>query len=168
MSTRITFVDDELAHYGVKGMKWGTRKVHARIAGKMAAKSQILGYNTPYTATRDATTKTTRNLNKQWRGHKYEATYEKAKQREYRRNMRWSGTGIEVAKRSGDAKTKAMARKEEQHPNRWKYRRAAVGVIAAAGVVGYQVVMNNMAATNKKAKPVYNAYSDVRLSSFIR
>ena len=34
MSTRITFVDDELAHYGVKGMRWGVRRVQANMAGK--------------------------------------------------------------------------------------------------------------------------------------
>lgn len=42
MSTRITFVDDELAHYGVKGMKWGVRKKLAdrrdRKAGRKAGK----------------------------------------------------------------------------------------------------------------------------------
>ena len=39
MSTRITFVDDELAHYGVKGMKWGTRKDRKdRKAGRKAGK----------------------------------------------------------------------------------------------------------------------------------
>lgn len=48
MSTRITFVDDELAHYGVKGMKWGTRK--DRKAGRKAAKQHIKMVN-PYRIT---------------------------------------------------------------------------------------------------------------------
>lgn len=42
MSTRITFVDDKLVHYGVKGMRWGVRKQLAdrrdRKAGRKAGK----------------------------------------------------------------------------------------------------------------------------------
>lgn len=46
MYTRITFVDDELAHYGVKGMRWGVRR-RDRRAGRKAAENHIKMVN-PY------------------------------------------------------------------------------------------------------------------------
>lgn len=164
MSTRITFVDDELAHYGVKGMKWGVHRMQAKMAGRATARSQIRGTNSMFIATRNSATKKTRKLNKKWRGTEHEAAFEKAKQKEFRKQMRWEGKGVETAKRAGDAKTRKMARKEEKHPNRWKTRRVAgnvaVGVLAVAGAVGYQHVKKQLASSNNlKVRNMYNKYA---------
>lgn len=164
MSTRITFVDDELAHYGVKGMKWGVRRMQAKMAGRATARSQIRTHDTMFVGVANRATKGTRRRNKKWKGTEHEAAYEKARQKELRKQMRWEGKGVNVAKRVGDAKTRKMARKEEKHPNRWKIRRVsgnvAVGVLAVAGVVGYQHVKKNLANSNNlKVRNMYNKYA---------
>ena len=164
MSTRITFVDDELAHYGVKGMKWGVRRMQAKMAGRATARSQIRAHNTMFIARANHATKGTRKRNKKWKGTEHEAAYEKARQKEFRKQMRWEGKGVETAKRAGDAKTKAMARREEKHPNRWKTRRVAgnvaVGVIGVAAAVGYGQVKRKLATSdNLKVRNMYNKYA---------
>ena len=176
MSTRITFVDDELAHYGVKGMKWGVRKNAtqtkrtrkekriARDGGWLAAKTDI-GSTSPYPKTAEAMAITSRNINRNWKNHKNVDLFEKSKQKTYRRSMFWSGNyhgAVDASKRSGDAKTRAMALREEQHPNRWKVRRTAVAVLAVAGTVAYAHAMNSMGSgTNRKANSVYKQYSNM-------
>ena len=164
MSTRITFVDDELAHYGVKGMKWGVRRMQAKMAGRATARSQIRTHDTMFVGVANRATKGTRRRNKKWKGTEHEAAYEKARQKELRKQMRWEGKGVDAAKRVGDAKTRKMARKEEKHPNRWKTRRVAgnvaVGVLAVAGAVGYQHVKKNLANSNNlKVRNMYNKYA---------
>nr|DAK78714.1 MAG TPA: Structural protein [Caudoviricetes sp.] len=164
MSTRITFVDDELAHYGVKGMKWGVRRMQAKMAGRATARSQIRTHDTMFVGVANRATKGTRKRNKKWKGTEHEAAYEKARQKELRKQMRWEGKGVDAAKRVGDAKTRKMARKEEKHPNRWKTRRVAgnvaVGVLAVAGAVGYQHVKKNLANSNNlKVRNMYNKYA---------
>nr|DAJ19369.1 MAG TPA: Structural protein [Siphoviridae sp. ctBmJ1] len=164
MSTRITFVDDELAHYGVKGMKWGVRRMQAKMAGRATARSQIRTNETMFVGVANRATKGTRKRNKKWKGTEHEAAYEKARQKEFRKQMRWEGKGVDAAKRLGDAKTQKMARKEEKHPNRWKTRRVAgnvaVGVIAVAGAVGYQHVKKKLASNdNLKVRNMYNKYA---------
>lgn len=164
MSTRITFVDDELAHYGVKGMKWGVHRMQAKMAGRATARSQIRTHDTMFVGVANRATKGTRRRNKKWKGTEHEAAYEKARQKELRKQMRWEGKGVDAAKRVGDAKTRKMARKEEKHPNRWKTRRVAgnvaVGVLAVAGAVGYQHVKKNLASSNNlKVRNMYNKYA---------
>lgn len=164
MSTRITFVDDELAHHGVKGMKWGVRRMQAKMAGRATARSQIRTHDTMLVGVANRATKGTRMRNKKWKGTEHEAAYEKARQKELRKQMRWEGKGVDTAKRVGDAKTRKMARKEEKHPNRWKTRRVAgnvaVGVLAVAGAVGYQHVKKNLANSNNlKVRNMYNKYA---------
>lgn len=164
MSTRITFVNDELAHYGVKGMKWGVRRMQAKMAGRATARSQIRTHDTMFVGVANRATKGTRRRNKKWKGTEHEAAYEKARQKELRKQMRWEGKGVDAAKRVGDAKTRKMARKEEKHPNRWKTRRVAgnvaVGVLAVAGAVGYQHVKKNLANSNNlKVRNMYNKYA---------
>lgn len=156
-------IELELAHYGVKGMKWGTRKRHAKIAGRMAAEADI-GSTSPHHGTRKIMRGVKRSIDSQWhdkqfRGHKYVDTFEKSKQKSYRNKMRWSGNSrgaVDASKRSGDAKTRAMARREEKHPNRWKVRRtvAAVAVISAVGAVHYRHAIKDQAHTTGQA--VYN------------
>lgn len=164
MSTRITFVEDELAHYGVKGMKWGVRRMQAKMAGRATARSQIRTNETMLVGVANRATKGTRKRNKKWKGTEHEAAYEKARQKELRKQMRWEGKGVDTAKRVGDAKTRKMARKEEKHPNRWKTRRVAgnvaVGVLAVAGAVGYQHVKKQLASSNNmKVRNMYNKYA---------
>lgn len=81
-------IELELAHYGVKGMKWGTRKRHAKIAGRMAAEADI-GSTSPHHGTRKIMRGVKRSIDSQWhdkqfRGHKYVDTFEKSKQKSYR------------------------------------------------------------------------------------
>lgn len=164
MSTRITFVDDELAHYGVKGMKWGVRRMQAKMAGRATARSQIRAHDTMFVGAANRATKATRKRNKKWKGTEHEAAYEKAKQKELRYRMRWEGKGIDTAKRIGDAKTRKMARKEEKHPNRYMSRRVALNVglsvVAMAGAVGYQHVKKQLASSdNLKVRNMYNKYA---------
>lgn len=164
MSTRITFVEDELAHYGVKGMKWGVRRMQAKMAGRATARSQIRTHDTMFVGVANRATKGTRKRNKKWKGTEHEAAYEKARQKEFRKQMRWEGKGVDAAKRLGDAKTRKMARKEEKHPDRWKTRRVAgniaVGVLAVAGAVGYQHVKKQLASSNNlKVRNMYNKYA---------
>lgn len=169
MFPRITFVDDELAHFGVKGMKWGVRKKVtrkekriARDGGWLAAKTDI-GSTSPYPKTAEAMAITSRNINRNWKNHKNVDLFEKSKQKTYRRSMFWSGNyhgAVDASKRSGDAKTRAMALREEKHPNRWKVRRTATAVLAVAGVVGYQTVKKQLTIGNDlKLRNMYNKYA---------
>ena len=154
-------IELELAHYGVKGMKWGTRKRHAVMAGKMAAEAGLATTH-PSRKTRAFGRNLRENLDNQWhspewRGHKYVNTYEKSKQKSYRRKVRWSGNSrgaVDAAKKYGDTKTKAIARKEAKHPNRWKVRRTAAAVLAVSGVVAYSYARTDHAHATGQA--VYN------------
>lgn len=163
-------IELELAHFGVKGMKWGVRKNTtqtkrtrkekriARNGGWLAAKTDI-GSTSPHPKTAEAMAITSRNINRNWKNHKNVDLFEKSKQKTYRRSMFWSGNyhgAVDASKRSGDAKTRAMARREEKHPNRWKVRRtvAAVAVISAVGAVHYRHAIKDQAHTTGQA--VYN------------
>lgn len=164
MSTRITFVDDKLAHYGVKGMRWGVRRVRANMAGKKAAQQHIRGTNALLSMTRNSATKKTKKLNSKWRGTEHEAAFEKAKQKELRKQVKWNGKGYEAAKRHGDAKTREIASKEEKHKGRWVGRQLAVGtalsVISIGGPVAYNVVKRKLATNdNLKVRNMYNKYA---------
>lgn len=164
MSTRITFVNDELAHYGVKGMRWGVRRVRANMAGRKAAQQHIRGTNAFLTRTRNSATKKTKKLNAKWRGTEHEAAFEKAKQKELRKQMKWHGKGYDASKRSGDAKTRAMARREEKHKGRWIGRQLAAGtalsVVSIAGPVAYSAVKHKIANSNNlKFRNMYNKYA---------
>lgn len=164
MSTRITFVDDELAHYGVKGMRWGVRRVRANMAGKKAAQQHIRGTNALLSMTRNSATKKTKKLNAKWRGTEHEAAFEKAKQKELRKQIKWHGKGHEAAKRHGDAKTREIASKEEKHKGRWVGRQLAAGtalsVISIGGPVAYNVVKRKLATNNNlKVRNMYNKYT---------
>lgn len=165
MPTRISFGDDELAHFGVKGMKWGVHRMQAKIAGGRAARSQIKGNKALLTRTRNSATKKTRKLNSKWKGTEHEAAYEKSKQRELRRQMRWKGEGVEVSKQTGDAKTKAIAKQEEKHPRRWMVRntaaRAAALTLVVAGPIAYRTVKQKIATANSlKIRNMYNKYAN--------
>lgn len=164
MSTRITFVDDELAHYGVKGMRWGVRRVRANMAGRKAAQQHIRGTNASLTRTRNSATKKTKKLNAKWRGTEHEAAFEKAKQKELRKQMKWHGKGYEASKRYGDAKTREIASKEEKHKGRWIGRQLAAGtalsVVSIAGPVVYSAVKHKIANSNNlKFRNMYNKYA---------
>ena len=164
MPTRITFVDDELAHYGVKGMRWGVRRVRANMAGKKAAQQHIRGTNAFFTRTQNSATKKVKKLNSKWRGTEHEAAFEKAKQKELRKQMRWNGKGYEASKRHGDAKTREIAAKEEKHKGRWAARQlgasAAISVIAIGGPIAYSAVKNKLANnSNLKVRNMYNKYA---------
>ena len=164
MSTRITFVDDELAHYGVKGMRWGVRRVQANMAGKKAAQQHIRGTNAFFTRTQNSATKKVKKLNKKWRGTEHEAAFEKAKQKELRKQMKWHGKGYEASKRYGDAKTREIASKEEKHKGRWIGRQLAAGtalsVVSIAGPVAYSAVKHKIANSNNlKFRNMYNKYA---------
>lgn len=164
MSTRITFVDDELAHYGVKGMRWGVRRMRANMAGKKAARSHIKGTNALLSVTRDSATKKTKKLNAKWRGTEHEAAFEKAKQKELRKQIKWHGKGYEAAKRHGDTKTREIASKEEKHKGRWAARQvaanAALSVVAIGGPIAYSVVKQKLATnSNLKVRNMYNKYA---------
>lgn len=164
MSTGITFGDDELAHFGVKGMKWGVHRMQAKVAGGRAARSQIKGHDAILTRTRNSAAKKTRKLNSKWKGTEHEAAYEKARQSELRRQMRWAGKGVEVSKQTGDAKTKAIAKKEEKHPHRWVVRntaaRAAALTLVVAGPIAYRTAKQKIATSNNlKIRNMYNKYA---------
>lgn len=164
MSTRITFVDDELAHYGVKGMRWGVRRVQANMAGKKAAQQHIRGTNAFLTRSRNSATKKVKKLNSKWQGTEHEAAFEKAKQKEFRNQVKWHGKGHEAAKRHGDAKTREIASKEEKHSGRWAARQvaanAALSVVAIGGPIAYSVVKNKLANNNNlKVRNMYNKYA---------
>ena len=164
MSTGITFGDDELAHFGVKGMKWGVHRMQAKIAGGRAARSQIKGHEALLTRTRNSAAKKTRKLNSKWKGTEHEAAYEKARQNELRKQMRWNGKGHEVSKQTGDAKTKAIAKQEEKHSSRWLARnvaaRAAVVTLAVAGPIAYKTVKHKISNSNNlKIRNMYNKYA---------
>lgn len=164
MSTRITFVDDELAHYGVKGMRWGVRRVRANMAGKKAAQQHIRGTNAFLTRTQNSATKKVKKLNSKWRGTEHEAAFEKAKQKEFRRQMRWHGKGHTASKAHGDAKTREIARNEEKHSGRWAARQlganAAISVVAIGGPIAYSMVKKKLANnSNLKVRNMYNKYA---------
>lgn len=164
MSTRITFVEDELAHYGVKGMRWGVRRVQANMAGKKAAQQHIRGTNAFFTRTQNSATKKVTKLNKKWRGTEHESAFEKAKQRELRKQMRWHGKGYTASKEHGDAKTREIAAKEEKHKGRWAARQlgasAAISVVTIGGPIAYSVVKNKLATSNNlKVRNMYNKYA---------
>ena len=164
MSTRITFVDDELAHYGVKGMRWGVRRMQAKMAGKKVAQQHIRGTNAFFTRTQNSATKKVKKLNSKWKGTEHEAAFEKAKQKEFRKQMKWAGRGHTAAKAHGDAKTREVARKEEKHKNRWAARQlgasAAISVVAIGGPIAYNVVKQKLASSNNlKVRNMYNKYA---------
>lgn len=165
MRTRMSLGENELAHFGVKGMKWGVRRMQAKVAGRKAANSQIKGHDAVLTRTRNSATKKTRKLNSKWKGTEHEAAYEKARQSELRRQMRWAGKGLEVSKQTGDAKTKAIAKKEEKHPHRWMVRntaaRAAALTLVVAGPIAYRTAKQKLAnANNLKIRNTYNKYAN--------
>lgn len=165
MRTRMPLGENELAHFGVKGMKWGVRRMQAKVAGRRAANSQIKGHDAILTRTRNSATKKTRKLNSKWKGTEHEAAYEKARQNELRKQMRWNGKGVEVSKQTGDAKTKAIAKKEEKHPHRWVVRnaaaRAAAVTLVVAGPIAYKTVKQKIAASNNlKVRNMYNKYAN--------
>lgn len=165
MRTRMPLGENELAHFGVKGMKWGVRRMQAKVAGRRAANSQIKGHAAVLTLTRNSATKKTRKLNSKWKGTEHEAAYEKARQSELRRQMRWAGKGVEVSKQTGDAKTKAIAKKEEKHPHRWMVRntaaRAAALTLVVAGPIAYRTAKQKIATSNNlKIRNVYNKYAN--------
>lgn len=165
MRTRMPLGENELAHFGVKGMKWGVRRMQAKVAGRKAANSQIKGHDAILTRTRNSATKKTRKLNSKWKGTEHEAAYEKARQSELRRQMRWAGKGLEVSKQTGDANTKAIAKKEEKHPHRWIVRntaaRAAALTLVVAGPIAYRTAKQKLAnANNLKIRNMYNKYAN--------
>ena len=165
MRTRMPLGENELAHFGVKGMKWGVRRMQAKVAGRRAANSQIKGHDAVLTLTRNSATKKTRKLNSKWKGTEHEAAYEKARQSELRRQMRWAGKGVEVSKQTGDAKTKAIAQQESKHPHRWAVRnvaaRAAALTLVVAGPIAYKTVKQKIAtANNLKIRNMYNKYAN--------
>ncbi len=142
MSTRITFVDDKLAHYGVKGMRWGVIK--ARHDGKVDARRKISASKSPRMANLQRARGTDKVLDKKYRNSDQRDSYERGRQKELRRQMKKRGRGFEVANRIGDAKTKQVAAKQSKTPA--KIRRGAVkagkvvGLAAAipAGIFAYK------------------------------
>lgn len=142
MSTRITFVDDELAHYGVKGMRWGVIK--ARHDGKVDARRKISASNSPRMANIQRARGTDKALDKKYKNSDQRNAYEHGRQKELRRQMKKLGRGFEVSNRIGDPKTKQVAAKQSKTSA--KIRRGAVragkvaGLAAAipAGVFAYK------------------------------
>lgn len=156
MSTRITFVDDELAHYGVKGMRWGVRRMRANMAGKKAARSHIKGTNALLSVTRDSATKKTKKLNAKWRGTEHEAAFEKAKQKELRKQIKWHGKGYEAAR---GAKNVALG----------NYRNVGVGILATAalfkGGQALGVIPANSVIKDRAHAAGQSVYNKVRKTS---
>lgn len=163
MSTRITFVDDELAHYGVKGMRWGVRRMQAKRAGRATARSQIRAHDTILTARANAANKKTKTLKAKWRDTEHEVAFEKSRNKELRKQMRWNNKGIEVASRTGDDKTKAIAKKRSTIGNKVARNmgiRAATLTLAVAGPMAYSYMKHKVStSSNLKVRNLYNKYA---------
>lgn len=72
---------------------------------------------------------------------------------------------FEVSKQTGNAKTKAIAKKEEKHPHRWIVRntaaRAAALTLVVAGPIAYRTAKQKLAnANNLKIRNMYNKYAN--------